>query len=318
MEVELRYDSGILVEWGGKRVIFDPVKPPSLRPDVVAVTHCHRDHCSVRALRALGGVPKLLSRATREIIDPRKRIPNVVEVEEGEIEVEGIPFEVYEAGHVLGSLQFALNLDRRIVYTGDFNLERRIVLSPAPIVGADILVIEATYGHPRYVFPERRALYRLIVENVKAASEGGEGIVLAGRRIGVSQELTALVSFSRLGSPMVHPSVARINEVYERFGEMLGHYLVPLEPPAEEKRGDVLIAPLNYNSPYREVVRCTGWALSWSRGVPLSSHADFTQLVKYVQDSGAEMVYAVYGFSEAFSSYIRRELGVDSRPLGRP
>ncbi len=302
-------DGGVVVEKGGKRILLDPRALPRTKPDVIFVSHAHRDHYSLRALRALSRIPKVMSRATRDLIDPRGTLSNVVVAEAGEVvEVGGLALELYDAGHVLGSLQVRVDLGESVVFTGDFNLDRRIVLRPAPILRADVLIIDATYGHPRYCFPPRGELYRRLLAIVKRSVEAGDRAVLAARTLGTGQELTALLSLSAKLTPLVERRVAARNRVYEKYGEILGNYAVlTREPPP----GSAAVVPLSASS--RGAIQCTGWAIE--AGIPLSSHSDFDDLVEYVKRSGACEVYAAYGFTSAFSSYLRRFMGLDAIPL---
>lgn len=303
--VAVKYDGGIVVDFGDKRVLLDPVRLPSERPDLILVTHGHSDHYNFKVLRLLSKVPKVMSPPTLNIVDPKGMLKNVILIDSNEEkEVSGIQVYAYSSGHILGSLEFMISHKRDVAYTGDFNLERRVILTPARVLRSDVLIIEATYGSPRYVFPPRNELYRKILDKAK------NGCVLAGRKIGVSQELTALLALSKTKIPAVHPSVAKVNEVYERFGEILGPYLV-IDDPVEERP---YVAPINYSPAKANVIRCTGWALTGS-GFPLSSHADFNQLVDYVIRSRAEKVYTVYGFVSELAGFLRRTLSVDAEPL---
>jgi len=309
-DVSVKYRGGLLIRLGDKLILADPRRIPPRKPDLVLVSHGHSDHFSARALRALSEVPKLMSTPTWELVDPRKRLRNVVTIEEGEeIEIAGLTVAAYSAGHIIGSLQFLVSHRVDLVYTGDICTEDRILLKPARPLRCDVLVIEATYGSPKYIFPPRRELYRAIVELSKSLRD--RGLVLAGRRIGVTQELTALLSFSKVATPLVHNSVARINAIYERYGELLGSYVVTDStiPP----RG-VSIVPLNA-ARKREALPCTGWAAAWKSGIPLSSHSDFERLLNYVKLSSPQEVYTVYGFVKELASAVRERLGIEARPV---
>ena len=304
-------EGGILVEGRGRRVLLDPRGLPRVKPDLVFVSHAHRDHYGLRALRALDRVPKVMSPATRDLVDPRGTLRNVVLVNAGEsLEVAGISLEVYDAGHVIGSLQVRLDLGRLVAFTGDFSLERRVVLRPAPVLRADVLVIDATYGHPRYSFPPRGELYRRLIAAVKERVDEEGRALIAARPLGTAQEVVALLSLAGRFTPIVHESVARRNVVYERYGEVLGNYATMRgAAPA----GVPVVLPLS--SARRNAIQCTGWALGY--GIPLSSHSDFDDLVEYVKRSGAEEVYVAYGFTKVFAEFVKRELGVEGFELER-
>jgi len=309
MNVRVYRNGGIVVEAGGKKLLLDPTGIPDTKPDLVFVSHAHSDHCRPSVLRALRGVPKVMSPATRDLVDPRRRLDSVVAVNVGEeVEVAGLQLEVHEAGHVIGSLQLRFDAGATVVYTGDFNLERRVVMRPAPVLKADVLVIDATYGHHRYTFPPRPQLYRAVVQAVREAVEEGRGLTLAARTLGTGQELTALLSLVAKVVPFVEERIAEKNRVYEKYGEVLGEYAVhSVRPP----QGAIAIVPLSSNHP--GAVPCTGWAVKG--GIPLSSHADFSDLLRYVVESRANVVYTFSSFAGIFAGYISREMGVEAHAL---
>src|SRR5262245_39188488 len=62
----------------------------------------------------------------------------------------------HPAGHVLGAAQIEVERDgERLVYTGDFRLERSETADACAIVPCDVLVMECTFGRPHYRFPPR-------------------------------------------------------------------------------------------------------------------------------------------------------------------
>jgi len=311
MSVEVYRDGGIVVEVDGRRILIDPVSLPSSKPDVIFVSHAHSDHCRLKPLRVLSKIPKLMSRATKELIDPFGRLENTVLVEAGSsIEVAGLELEVHEAGHVLGSLQLLINAGESIVYTGDFCLEQRVILRPAQVLKADVLIIDATYGHPRYSFPPRTALYKQILKRVKEAISGGTGLIFAARPLGTSQELTALISLIAKLTPFVDRRIGDHNRVYEKYGEELGSYVVhPSIPP----KNSIAIIPLTEQS--NGTIPCTGWAID--SGIPLSSHADFEDLLRYVVESRAQRVYTFSAHAKSLAEILQREAGIDAAPVSR-
>jgi len=66
-----------------------------------------------------------------------------------EVELDGVKFQAYNAGHVLGAAMFLVEIDGvRILYTGDYSREedRHLKAAEIPKVDVDILIVEATYG----------------------------------------------------------------------------------------------------------------------------------------------------------------------------
>ena len=66
-----------------------------------------------------------------------------------EIEIDGVKFTAYNAGHVLGAAMFLVEIDGvRILYTGDYSREedRHLKAAEIPKWEIDILIVESTYG----------------------------------------------------------------------------------------------------------------------------------------------------------------------------
>jgi Cft2 family RNA processing exonuclease len=63
------------------------------------------------------------------------------------------------AGHALGSAMLVAESARgRVAYTGDYKLRPNPFSPPARIPRVDTLVMECTFGEPRYVFPPEHEL----------------------------------------------------------------------------------------------------------------------------------------------------------------
>lgn len=316
--MKVRYDGGILVEVRGRRVLFDPVSYPSRKPDLIAISHAHWDHVNLRVLRKLK-VPIVMSYATAKLISLKGSLKGLdlklLSGERGEIEVSGIPLAYEGAGHIVGSLQYAILTEPIIAYTGDFNTDERVILKPAKSIESDVLIIEATYGDPYYTFPSRWVSYNRLLEKVGEVLESEGSVTIAGRSPGVAQEVIALLLRSKFrGELYVHPSALKASRVhFEEEGEDL-NLKVALKVP----EGGILIVKLSRwtEGLCRKALICTGWALSNRNGIPLSSHADFPSLVNYVDSSGAEEVYTVFGYSYRLAKELR-EMGYNSEPLVR-
>ncbi|MGH2457760.1 MAG: MBL fold metallo-hydrolase RNA specificity domain-containing protein [Chloroflexota bacterium] len=198
---------------------------------------------------------------------------------------------------------------------------RQTVRSASPI-RADVLIMECTFGLPRYVFPSDEEIRARIREFIDRALADSRTPVLLGYALGKAQEAMALVSGMGY-SVRVHPAVAALAEVYRQFGVDLGAYSVfdgDLTP------GEVLIAPPNARGAplprHCRTLYLSGWALDRSttyrlgvdEAVPLSDHADFAELVRFVTEAQPAHVYTTHGPS-AFADHLRR-LGFAAEHLG--
>ncbi len=107
--------------------------------------------------------------------------------------VPGVRATFVEAGHILGSASVVLDCvegaaRRRLIFSGDIGRRGlRIIRDPQPPDGADVVIMESTYGDREHgdLADSRRALARVVRET---ASRGGRVIVPAFA-VGRTQEL---------------------------------------------------------------------------------------------------------------------------------
>lgn len=331
--VRVVYRNGLIVEFDDKRVVFDPTSKVFSKGDLVMVSHAHSDH--INGIRDNEGLTLVLSPATLDIIVSRtgRFYRNVDTIESNGFKRYGdILVEAYNAGHVLGSLQFLLDVDSlRIGYTGDFNIYGSLVDEPATVMkDLDILIIESTYGRPDYVFPHRSFIYEKILSWVTNNIKEGRSVVIGVYPLGKAQELAYLFN-KEFSDVIVTESVHRINEIFGRYKFRLNYKLVGDHMRSIIDGGEIVISSTSEVSRIINMANfgargkivgavCTGWSLNHynSNGLtyfPLSSHSDFKGLLKYVEESNPKMVYTVYGFASEFASYIERKLNIRAKAL---
>jgi putative mRNA 3-end processing factor len=236
--------------------------------------------------------------------------------------------ELLPAGHILGSAQLRVTRPDglRVVYTGDLNLAPSLTAEPAQVAECDTLIIESTFGHPRYVFPPKEKVLGDIEAWVRQQLQRAVTPVLLGYPLGKSQEAMKFLS-SRGFDLCAHPSIFDMAELYRecgmpidrvrRFDGKVSEGEVGFFPPFNARRSGLgKIWP-------RATAVLTGWALdpgAASRygadvAFPLSDHADFPQLMEYAKKTGANEVLTHHGFAEELAKALVDE-GIDARPIG--
>jgi len=288
------------------------------------VSHAHADHLgrhertiATRATAALAR-HRLGERKGSEVLPAAYREPFGL----GELTLELFP-----AGHVLGSAQIRITLPGGLTvgYTGDLCTEPTRTAEAAEVMPCDVLLMESTFGLPRYVFPPKEEVLDAVKRFVDDALSDGATPVLLGYSLGKAQEV--LKHFGELGYPCrAHPTVHAVNEVYVEQGIPLPN--VRLLGPEGPSPGEVVVAPpqlarssvISRIRPRRTAV-LTGWAVDgapWFRGVdasfPLSDHADFPSLVRYARATGASRVFTLHGHAAPLAKELRRE-GIRADPL---
>ncbi|CAJ0895555.1 848_t:CDS:2, partial [Entrophospora sp. SA101] len=111
-----------------------------------------------------------------------------------EVEVEGIKFTSYNAGHVLGAAMFLIEIAGvKILYTGDYSREedRHLMAAELPHTQSDVLITESTYGvqshEPRL---EKEARFTGLVHDI--VQRGGR-CLMPVYALGRAQELLLIL-----------------------------------------------------------------------------------------------------------------------------
>jgi Cft2 family RNA processing exonuclease len=311
-----RYDRGVLLHEA--ELWLDP----HARRPIAYVSHGHSDHC-------LPHGHALATPATAAFYRLRTRRTAVTEVPfHRPHRIKGWTIELFPAGHILGASQvMVVGPDGcRLVYTGDFKLRPAPCQEPAEVRRCDVLVMECTFGHPHYRFPPLEEVVHQLRDFVERCFARGVTPVVCGYILGKGQE--ALCLLTRAGYRVaVHESIHRVAKVYEAQGVDLGEYELLSLASVPALQGKVVLCPPHLRKtvtaplgPCRTVM-LSGWAVDprarYRYGVDemigLSDHADFGELMEYVEGAGARRVYTVHG-DGAFAAYLRQR-GVEAYHL---
>ncbi len=292
------------------------------------VTHAHSDHLvglrqSLREVSLIAATP-----LTLEVLEalgyrlPRSRtLP--LEHYAG-IEVEGYRVELLPANHIPGAAQVLVEHPDgvRVGYTGDFKQPGTPIMKDL-----DVLVIEATYGHPSHRRPWSREIEYLFADLVRDALAKGPVYVYAYH--GKLQEAMRVLREQGIDAPFVAPErVYRVAMIVKKYGVDVGEVLREGTPEAREVARSgwyvyfthissrsarappnatrLILSGWELSGPYRRAGRNT-WIVSFS------DHADFDQLVEYVEEAKPRLL-VVDGYREgsphALASWVRRYLGI--------
>jgi len=304
--IEVRYNRGVylpeqhlwLDPWDAKRFAF--------------ISHAHSDHIAPHE-------EIIISERTARLLQsrlPGDRTEHVLPFGE-ERTVHGIHLMLLPAGHIFGSAQcFIFAGGETLLYTGDFKLRPGKSAEEAQWRQADTLIMETTFGLPRYRFPSTDQVVEQIVAFCREAIEADHVPVLLGYSLGKAQEILCSLDGARL-TPMLHGSVYQITRIYEQFGQSFCKY-VRYNP--NDVAGKVLICPPSANRsqileriPRKRVAIISGWAVDPNAvyryqvdaAFPLSDHADYDDLVRYVELVQPRRVLTLHGFAAAFARDLR-------------
>ncbi|MEK6957956.1 MAG: hypothetical protein AABW99_03190 [archaeon] len=317
--MQVSHKKGILFR--DKTELF--VDASGLKNREAIITHAHSDHAKTSSTNTYYLTPETAS---------------LIGAEENGVSVKKIPFgkkfklnefecSFHSSGHILGSAQLKVSNGVDVVLTSDFKLQKSILFEPAEILPSNILVIESTFGLPKFSFPEREKVYEDMIHWMHSNISKKNFVVLGGYATGKAQELTKIVNEFLRETPLVHKKIFDQNKIYEKEGIKLGNYLelnhnlnesnVLIVPPS--MINDHLLLALQHQlGRHVEAAIATGWNnYGRYKTFPLSDHADFNSLLRYVKESAPKMVLTTHGFENEFARQVTRRLGIPARPLSR-
>ena len=314
---------GLTIVAGRSLILFDSRVRVGLK-GARFVSHAHRDHLHI--LRKGGEIfatPQTLEMARSMMeVHGLSLFPHEV----GErIRLDDVEVAVHNAGHMLGSAQFSVHTSTQTVaYTGDINCRDMYTTSAAEKVECDTLVLETTYGNPCYVFPDLEQTSAEIVEWAVSEIRRRRTPVFKVYSCGKPQEIIRMFNMFTNIPVVVDGVVAATSGVYVRNNVPLRFISSESEEGKESlESGEAVFVTssevaVGVKNP--SLATATGWAVSRRRSggsatFPLSSHADFRQLVEYVEEVKPREVLTVHGFKEEFASYVSRRLNVPARPV---
>lgn len=247
------FDCGIHPAYSGMAALpyFDEIDPSTI--DVLLVTHFHLDHAAslpyflekttfrgrVFMTHATKAIYRLLlsdyvkvSKVSVEdmLYDEQDILRSMDKIEvidfHQTLEVNGIRFWCYTAGHVLGAAMFMVDIAGvRVLYTGDYSREedRHLRAAETPQFSPDICIIESTYGvqhhQPRHIREKR---FTDVIHST--ISQGGR-VLIPAFALGRAQELLLILDEYWSNHPELHnvpiyyasPLAKRCMAVYQTY-----------------------------------------------------------------------------------------------------
>jgi Cft2 family RNA processing exonuclease len=289
------------------------------RQKVGFVSHAHADHIARHELA-------LCTAATAKLYQHRLGQRRTAELPHR----QPVPFgdftlTTYPAGHCLGSaMLLADDGEKRLLFTGDFKLGPSATCEEAELPQANILVMESTFGRPKYRMPPRSEIIAELIDLVRRILDEGRTPVIHGYALGKSQEITKILTLA--GIPVQqHAEIFAVSQVYQECGMDLGDVI---EFQGAVKPGHALVTlpcgVKNFRMPgikYPVSIVATGWAMDpgikyqyrVDYALPLSDHADFDELLETAERVGATEIYCTHGPTE-FVGHLRAA-GFNAHPI---
>lgn len=320
LAVQVGWDHGLVLNGLGGPLRLDCGKPG---PGPAIVTHAHLDHLRGNAH---------MTEPTRDFLAARLGLVDAKRLDlQKPTQLEGWEVTLHEAGHCLGAAMVEAG---GVLYTGDFNPTPALTAPGARPVQCEVLVIESTYGDPRYTLPPRDlTLASLDAWLDRSLPQGG--VALGCHQLGRAQELVAILN-RRGVEPAVSPDIRALCDIYRKHGVgVRDRDATPGEMYGTLEPHQAMIVPrqmLAHGSAYARHLReaggraayVSGWCAVYSyfdkydidAQFALTDHATFEQLLSFAEACKPRRVYTVMGRTAPLAREMARRLGVPATPLG--
>jgi len=245
---------------------------------------------------------------------------------EQRVKVNNLEVVAHNAGHVLGSAIYeVVSPEGIVVYTGDFQFRDSFTMKAAEVIPCDILVLEATFGSPSFLFPQRDIVAMEMVQWAIDSIKMGKIPVFQTDSLGNAQEIIRAFNTLTTLPVTTHWRVTQISKVYKAYGQDLKFFDANSEEAGEiTSSGEcIFVTPKGLNLTKHsefDISLVSGWGL-WSRrgkkAFALSDHADFNQLMEFVEGCKPKTVLTCFGGwrNKTLANQVEKRLDIEARPL---
>ena len=326
-----RQRTGFLLRYGNIRIGLDT----GIADGPTLLSHSHTDHT-----QSLGGAREVI--ATKGTLDTlaarggRLKSATTV-VEYGRSIFHGnVVITALDAGHVLGSTMFLIEFDdgATVLYTGDFNNVDSLVHTRAQPTKADVLVMEATYGSPEWVFPSRERVYGDIVRVAREVLDSGRIPRFHAYSLGKAQEAIALLHGEGFEVLAGNGAIDTVSRVYSRHGIDLQYVTLDSAEARRLIEHGCTVVSSSTRHMYHNLVKVvgssvaqqmealmvdfdlSGWSLPQygSGGLPLSAHTDYPGLIQFAKNVDPVITYCFTENARVLAEALSRD-GLPAVPL---
>jgi putative mRNA 3-end processing factor len=293
-------EKGLFCEAGGFYI------DPHRKVDLAIVTHAHSDHArrgSQHYICETSGVGLLRCRIGKNIsvegraYGERFRLGDVI-------------VSLHSAGHILGSAQVRVQLGSEIwVASGDYKRDSDPSCEPFETVPCHTFITEATFGTPKFTWNKEAQHGADLAQWWDENAALGINSIVFGYSLGKGQRILAELAAHPRRPILIHSAMEDLTECYRAAGRILAptRSLDEVLAGNEVLSGEMILAPPSVLTgewahrlgKYRTAfasgwMQTGGFGGSYSRydhGFVISDHADWNDLNRTIEESGASRVF---------------------------
>lgn len=235
---------------------------------------------------------------------------------------------LHPAGHVLGSTQVRVEVDGQVwVASGDYKRQQDPTCRPFEVVPCDTFITEATFGLPVYRWPPMAQVIAELVAWREQCAARGDVALLYCYALGKAQRVLAELLAHGRRPVYLHGAVDAGVQVYRAAGvDMVPTVRLSELPRTADLAGELVIAPpsvagSSWTRRFKHVQQgfASGWMRvrgnrrrrNYDRGFQISDHADWPDLLRTIEQTGARRVIATHGNIDALVRWLR-ERGIQA------
>ena len=291
------------------------------------ITHAHGDHARP------GSAAYLCTPGTAALLRRRLGPDTAIQViPYGErIHLGSADVSFHPAGHVLGSAQIRIEGTAGVwVAAGDYKRVDDPTCDAFEPVRCDTFITESTFGLPIYRWDSTATIMRDIVGWWDSNRDADKASVVFCYTLGKAQRLLAELARLTDRTVFVHGMMLGMIEAYREAGVDLPEVKPVIEKIPRAKKtsfaGELVLAPLSARgTPWMRRlgtisdafasglmrVRGVRRQRAYDRGFVISDHADWPDLLRTIEETGASRVLATHGYAEPLARHLKG-LGLDS------
>lgn len=244
----------------------------------------------------------------------------------------GVTLWFAPAGHILGSAQAVLEHNgQRVVITGDFKRAPDPTAKPFEVVPCDVFITEATFALPVFEHPPLEDEIAKLLRSLELLSHRTH--LVGVYALGKCQRLMLALRAGGYKEPFyVHGALEKLTILYESYGFDFGDWQLVSDFDRKDKnrfRGRIVLCPPSalqdrWSRRFADVLptMASGWMQIRARArqrraemaLIISDHADWDDLIRTAEETGAEQVWITHGRTDALA-YALRKRGIAAKAL---